>query len=109
MTTIESPPQVSPIKQIEQLCCRLEKARQIVADGKVHRVLGHQDAYVVEAKDGFYYINGICSCPDAQHRTDIHHGYCKHKLAVELFKESTADSTPETDPELERKVAELYS
>lgn len=80
---------ISPIKQIEELNKRLEKAREIVAAGKVYPVLGMEDHFAVEASDGkgFYLVNGTCTCPDAQNRTDIHKGWCKHKLSVELYKE----------------------
>jgi hypothetical protein len=90
--TRETTPQLSPVKQIESLYHRLEKARTIYAAGKVHRILGLDQHYVVESSkgDGFYSINAICTCPDAQNRTELHHGWCCHKLAVEIFKEQQA-------------------
>ncbi len=79
---------VTTIQQIEGLSKRLEKARQIVTDGKVKPVLGMESHYVVESSngDGFYFVNGECTCPDAGQRAEVHNGWCKHNLAVELYK-----------------------
>jgi hypothetical protein len=112
---------LSPVKQIESMYARLEKARSILAAGKVHPVLGLDQHYVVQSSkgDGFYQVNGVCTCMDAQQRTDIHHGWCKHKLAVELFKEQIASdpkvskpiakpTTSESERTLEDKLEDLY-
>jgi hypothetical protein len=112
--TAETSPTISPIKQIESLYQRLEKARSIVAAGKVHPITGTTDHYVVEASNGNHYlVNAVCTCVDAQQRGDIHHGWCKHKLAVELFKETPKEEAPKASPptpkeELESKIAELF-
>lgn len=90
---------VSPIEQIQALNRRLEKAQQLFDAGKVHTVLNLDDHYAVESSTAgaFWLVNGSCGCPDAQQRSDIHRGWCKHKLAVELFKEaqSKAEATVE--------------
>src|ERR671918_163449 len=115
MTTNNGTPSVSPVQQIESLYQRLEKARSIYAAGEVHKVLGIDEHYVVESSkgDGFYLVNGICTCMDAQHRTEVHHGWCCHKLAVEIFKEQQAISgspkiatavTQTTPPESDRPL-----
>jgi hypothetical protein len=79
---------------IEALHQRLEKARQLVADGKVQPIIGHDKHYVVQAsRGGVYVVNSECPCPDAQQRTDVHRGWCKHKLAVELVKENAVDAS----------------
>ena len=115
--TTETTPQISPVKQIESLYQRLEKARSIYAAGKVHRILGLDQQYVVQSStdDGFYQVNGVCTCQDAQHRTEIHHGWCCHKLAVELLKEQIAidpkvskPTTSETERSLEDQLEDLY-
>jgi hypothetical protein len=127
--TTDTTPQLSPVKQIESLYARLEKARSIYTAGKVHKVLGIDEHYVVESSkgDGFYLVNGICTCMDAQHRIEIHHGWCCHKLAVELFKEQQAEALseekglgespkvpkavtapPESDRSLEDQLSDLY-
>jgi hypothetical protein len=123
--TTTSTPTISPVKQIEAMYQRLEKARSIYAAGKVHRILGLDQQYVVQSStgDGFYQVNGVCTCQDAQHRTELHHGWCCHKLAVELFKEqqaiaetpkvantiNKADTTPaETERSLEDQLEDLY-
>jgi hypothetical protein len=100
---------------------RLGKARSIYAAGKVYRILGLDGHYVVQSSkdDGFYQVNGTCTCQDAQHRTEIHHGWCCHKLAVELFKEQQASdpkvskpitkpTTSESERTLEDKLEDLY-
>jgi hypothetical protein len=131
--TTETTPQLNPVKQIESLYARLEKARTIFAGGKVHRILGLEDHYAVESSkgDGFYQVNGICTCMDAQNRTELHHGWCCHKLAVEIFKDQQAiadtpqvakaakkpalsnvqgatTAPPESDRTLEDQLADLY-
>ena len=99
---------LSPVQQIESLYQRLERARQLA----VHPIVGQEGHYAVEAsKGGFYLVNGGCSCQDAQHRIELHHGWCKHKLAVELFKESPPSETQakKASEVLEVEIAELYS
>ena len=95
---------VTTIQMIEGLSKRLEKVRQILADGKVHPVIGMDSHYCVAASDGqgFYMVNGECTCPDANQRTELHNGWCKHNLAVELFKENqpqTEEKGTETSTE----------
>ena len=101
------------ISPIEALNVRLEKARSIVSEGKVHPIVGMEGHYAVECSrmDGsMYLVNGTCTCVDAQQRVDVHHGWCKHRLAVELYKEQEASRPEEApvDEELERKIADLY-
>jgi hypothetical protein len=115
--TTETTPQLNPVKQIESLYARLEKARSIFAAGKVHRILGLDEHYAVESSkgDGFYQVNGICTCMDAQNRTELHHGWCCHKLAVEIYKdqESKAPNHPiksgGQEPQTERTIDDLLS
>ena len=104
---------VSPIQQIEALTQRLEKARQLVADGKVHPINGMEEHYAVQAStEGFYLVNESCTCPDAQQRDELHKGWCKHKLAVELVKEQATTPAPKGKgkkaDDLEEKLADLY-
>ena len=84
-------------EKIEALSQRLERAREIVADDKVKRVLGVDDHYTVESStgSGMYLINGTCSCPDAKQRDDLTKGLCKHKLATLLYLE--ANPTPDSE------------
>ena len=81
------------IEKIEALSQRLERAREIVADNKVKRVLGVDDHYTVESSTGTgtYLINGNCSCPDARQRDDLTKGLCKHKLATLLYLEANPE------------------
>ena len=87
---------VSPVAQIEQLSKRLERAREIVGQDRVSPVVGKEGQYVVQAcRGGYYLVNGNCTCQDAQYRSDVHKGWCKHMLAVELYKESQAQVEPQ--------------
>ena len=83
------------IEKIEALHCRLEKAREIVAEGKVRPVLGMDEHYTVESStgEGHYLVNATCSCPDAQHRSELTKGLCKHKLAVLVYLEAQETTT----------------
>ena len=78
------------IEKIEALHCRLERAREIVVEGKVKPVLGMDDHYTVESStgEGHYLVNSTCSCPDAQMRSELTKGLCKHKLAVLVYTEA---------------------
>jgi hypothetical protein len=118
MTTTNGTPTISPVKQIEALNQRLEKARDIYFSGKVHPIVGMEGHYAVECSridDGMYLVNGLCTCIDAQQRIDVHHGWCKHKLAVELFREQH-NPNPETPqepasagfPETDQSLEDLY-
>ena len=128
MTTTNGTPCISPVQQIEALHQRLVKAREIVASGKVYPIVGLETHFAVQASTGgFYLVNGECTCPDAQQWTDIHRGWCKHMLAVEIYKESPKESPEEspkskrakrnqpetidasTSEEIQNKVAELYT
>ena len=46
---------VSPVTQIEELSKRLERAREIVGEGKIAPVVGKDGQYVVLAYKGGYY------------------------------------------------------
>jgi hypothetical protein len=85
-----------------------------------------EDHYAVECSridSGMYLVNGTCTCVDAQQRTDLHHGWCKHKLAVEIYKEQQAiaenpqvanainkasTSSLESERTLEDRLSDLY-
>jgi hypothetical protein len=78
---------INPIRQIEALAARLEKARAIVAEGKVHPIAGMEDHYAVIGTAGAYIVNGECNCPDAAQRVEMHWGFCKHRLATLIYRE----------------------
>ena len=59
---------ITEIWRIEALAARLERARQLVADGKVRRDPNHSGQYRVEsqARPGAYYtVRDTCECKDA--------------------------------------------
>ena len=103
---------VLPVTQIEELSKRLERAREIVEEGHVSPVVGKDGQYVVQAcKGGYYLVNGECTYQDAQYRSDVHKGWCKHMLAVELYKESQPleePSQPEGTRSLEDQLKDLF-
>jgi hypothetical protein len=111
---------VSPVAKIEALCDRLTRARNLVADNKVHQVYGLVNHFIVEGKEARYLVNGSCICPDAQNRPEAK-GLCKHKLAAVIYSEQQAQAetskatrkskaeSPLKDEELERKVSDLYN
>ena len=86
----------SIVSKIEALHERLERARTIVADGRVSPVLGLDEHFTVASStgDGSYLVNGTCSCPDANdpRRKELIRGICKHRLAAILYVESKAKS-----------------
>ncbi len=75
---------VTPITQIEALAARLTKARALV--GQVSPT-GKEVYEVASGDDRHYLVNGHCTCPDARFRRELHKGYCKHQLAVYLYRE----------------------
>ena len=81
---------ISHIQQIETMNTRLEKARAVVAAGRVFPGLNRKDHYVVFApqENGFYIVNAEGCCTDGQRRVDLLGGYCEHRLAVDLFNEA---------------------
>ena len=83
------------LEQIEALAERLERARGIVEAGMVEPIEGMPGAYIVTNGEGKKYLvhDGRCTCPDYQHRQDIHRGYCKHRLAAYIFADQTQSHT----------------
>lgn len=90
MTTPNCTPQVSAVVQIEALYDRLSKARTLVANGKVHRIYGMVNYYVVEGSNARYLVNGSCNCADATNRVELTKGLCKHRLATMVYAEQVA-------------------
>ena len=78
------------IEKIEALHQRLERAREIVAEGRVQPVLGMDEHYVIQSStgQGYYMVNDSCTCPDARERNELTKGLCKHRLAALLYQEA---------------------
>ena len=82
------------IGAIEAINDRLGKARALMARGAVHHVVDEsdhfEDYWAVEgdpARGRVYEVTpNTCSCPDA--RGAAPRGWCKHRLAVELWKQA---------------------
>ena len=81
------------IEKIEALGERLERAKSLLAENHVHPVVGLTSHYIVESssRDGYYLVNGNCSCPDSQHREELTARLCKHKLAAVMYEEAKSN------------------
>ena len=77
------------IQRIDDLTLRLERARRIVAKGRISAVPNREGHYVVgsDHEKGFYVPNAQ-GCCDSQQDIDVLNGYCEHRLAADLFKEA---------------------
>ncbi len=49
-------------------------------------------------------VNGECGCPDALQRAELHKGFCKHRLAVELFKQASGSGSQTHDVDDDREA-----
>ena len=84
---------VTPITQIDALAARLAKARALV--GQVSPA--NAEVYdVASGDDRHYLVSGHCMCPDARFRRDLHKGWCKHMLAVAVYRERLASTSTST-------------
>lgn len=114
-----------PIARIEQAYAKLTRAREIAAAGQVSRVLGMNGAYwVASATQGAGYLvqaQQSCTCADFVNRGNAERlQYCKHLLSVEIISQAAGASAAgaeaadlpaaamEADPDLERKINELF-
>ncbi len=80
---------ISEIWRIEALWSRLERARQLLADGKVSRDPDNPQQYRVESQahpGAFYTTAETCGFKDASIRSQLVVPLCKHVLAVILFR-----------------------
>jgi|FaiFalFF_MnMetaG_3_1042247.scaffolds.fasta_scaffold04413_2 predicted nucleic acid-binding Zn finger protein len=81
------------VQTIEALYRRLERARAIVAAGKILPVAGRDGYFCVLASDGkrVYLVQAgqSCTCPDFTQRS-TRSVPCKHLLAVELYQNGKA-------------------
>lgn len=87
------------LKTIEALAARLERAKEIVAKGDIWPIsepgnkngeeAGQRFACHSQSNPEIVYLvdEEGCTCPDFQ-RQNLHQGWCKHRLAAEILKES---------------------
>ena len=82
------------IEKIEALHQRLERAREIMAEGRVQQVLGMEEHFVIQSStgQGYYMVNDSCTCPDAKERSELTKGLCKHRLAALLYQEAQSEA-----------------
>ncbi len=84
------------VRQLEALNQRLEKAREIVAQGRVLRIFGQEHTYVALNGQGNAYLvrwdgqDGSCTCPDFVERASKVGMICKHIMAAQLLAEQAA-------------------
>ena len=74
--------------QMEEIHQRLVTARDLVANGSVHRIQLMKNHYTVAGDDmgDFLVDRGRCICDSAQSRSSAIKGWCEHRTAVEIFK-----------------------
>jgi hypothetical protein len=81
--------------QIKGLAERYERAREIVAAGRVAPVYGQDGVYCVLNGEGYAYLVNLtaetCTCPDAQYRAAKLGIPCKHLIATALYRERQPD------------------
>ena len=68
---------------------RLERAREILAQGKLFQVAGAEEKFVVFSSAGnkLYLVDlaeETCTCPDFRKRKEWNGGWCKHRIAAWL-------------------------
>ncbi len=79
---------ITQVWRIEALYARLERARELVASGKVYQSPNSDsDRYLVESqthKGAVYTVTDVCTCNDASIRHELT-GLCKHMLARIIY------------------------
>ena len=75
---------------------RLERAKEILAQGNVFPVAGAAEKFVVFSSAGnkLYLVDlaeESCTCPDFQKNQRFNGGWCKHRMAAWLLKEHPDD------------------
>ena len=79
---------VTPITQIEALATRLAKARALADQVSP----AGPNGYEFPSSAGTHHVvDGHCDCPDSRFRRDLHKGWCKHMLAVAVYREAGID------------------
>ena len=108
------------VPKIQSLAKRLESARALVEAGAVVPASRADFFTVLSSTQGSYLVSSgwldqepKCACPDFQYRGQQLDGWCKHRLAVELYVERQpvtpaprALSATERE-QLERDLADL--
>ena len=99
------------INRIEALSSRLARAKAIVGSELVEEI--DRGIYFVSSQQGqaYYTVDSSgCDCPDSVRRFELTQGYCKHRLAVEIYmQEHSVVSQDILSPqELRDTVESLY-
>ena len=90
----------SHIQQIETMNARLEKARGLVAEGRVFPAANKKGHHVVFEPQGkrFYVVNAEGCCTGEQRGVGLLEDYCEHRLAVDLFEEEQETKSQNPPP-----------
>jgi hypothetical protein len=104
---------IDPATINQALTVRLDRAQEFIDQGRVHPVANMPEHYIVEGENAWYVVNSDCCCEDFKYRTPLHQGWCKHRLAVALYKkqvlaEITPINTIEAKRDLEAKINDLF-
>jgi hypothetical protein len=102
---------IDPATINQALNVRLDRAQEFIDQGRIHPVANMPDHYVVEGENTWYVVNGECCCEDYKYRQPLHQGWCKHRLAVALYKRQVmAEIIPitMTKAERDRDLSDLY-
>jgi predicted nucleic acid-binding Zn finger protein len=82
-------------KQAKAISERYAKAVELVAAGRVAPVYGQNGVYCVINGEGCAYLVNLtaetCTCPDYQYRAKKLNIWCKHVIAVALYRERQHD------------------
>ena len=88
------------LEQITGLSSRLERARDLVREGRIQAIPDLEGAYRVINQDGQSHVvqpDGRCNCADYEYRYEFHKGWCKHRIATKLLESGSA--VPDRDYE----------
>ena len=97
--------QVSALAQAKlpaSLHGRVQRATALVLNGSVWVEEDGQTCLVQSSKQGWYPVNGHCTCVDASKAQD---GYCKHRLAKAIYRRA-GELMHEPPPQVSTAIAE---
>ena len=80
-------------RRIEAVHKRLQKAYALVDLELVESL--DDGSYIVQSESGrgYYTIDDSgCTCPDVAYNSDDTGGWCKHRLAAELYRQAQTDT-----------------
>src|SRR2546428_7315949 len=97
--------QVSALAQAklpESLHGRVQRATALVLNGSVWLEEDGHTCMVQSSKNGWYPVNGHCTCADASKAQD---GYCKHRLSKAIYRRA-GELMLEPPPQVSTAIAD---